>query len=211
MCSIFAILVVWIFNFFTEFNDYERFTDGITSLALAPLTLLAHIGKHILSIFTCLFEKDDAEESYNRNYNNQPKPVKKSKPKAEDKNSDKREITYFVNMVKKRAKECGRIARYDYSCTYVDWATLDPKVTVSQFWGKIVFTGTIVFKDTTGIGDIHHRSRRSIEACVEETEELCIQDMKEKLAAIRKEYQGYDREYEIVANFSYRLENIVLD
>ncbi len=51
-----AIIISWIFNFATDFDDYDFFTQRLKELLIAPLTLIIRILKHIKLTFQFAFE-----------------------------------------------------------------------------------------------------------------------------------------------------------
>ncbi|MBQ8858995.1 MAG: hypothetical protein IJ012_04305 [Clostridia bacterium] len=205
-----VIIIVWIFNFATEFDDYDDFGEGMSSLKIAPLTLVIHIFKHLFSLIGYLFEK---ETPYVRPFDNADNNVRQiNKEKENDPVRDERSTTLFADMVNKKAKAIASrppIGNYIHSnVIHVEWEYGRANVSVAP-WGKITFSGTVVFRNTLSHDEMEYDTGY-IEECLDETAELLIERMSDAIDDVQREYNGYDKEYSINTSLSYRTINMIL-
>ncbi len=217
--SVIELIVMRIFNFLHKFDDYDDFGEFFKRLLYGPITLVhlavchfANICGYIYGMITRGANSGYATPSYKAIddfYENA------SQTDSDENNGavyDKRNETMFTNMVEKKAKAIASrppIGDFIHSSTvHVAWEYGFANVSVAP-WGKIIFSGTIVFKNSISF-DTQEYDESYIEDCVNETADLLMERMSDAIEEVRREYKGYDKSYSIEANLSYKTVNMRL-
>lgn len=194
--SIIAIVISWIFNFATEFDDYDYFFDRFRVIPYAPIALILRTLKHIKLTVVFFFETlFDADLS---------RPIKVKKNYTKDKYNDTKEKydnrseypNYYSDAIRKAAERVAygtKPANLYGSDIDTDWdGTLEYYECLD---GTIGFSGTIVYKAKSyGPAKIEEFL---IEECEEKTRIAIKNNMKKEIEKLRKEYKGFDKEYNI--------------
>lgn len=200
-----VIVIVWIFNFVTEFDDFDGFSEGIKGILISPVTMIKHIVGHAVFIFGYamgLIFHGKKGKSYsngkkrssgsNGGYNN-----------VESKDNRKEFPNYLTDILDKAAADVAHTTNpanlYDRGID-TSW---DGRLEAFVSSRKITFTGTVVYQAKSYSPD--DVDKNDIEYCESITASTIKSKMEKEIREIRKTYKGYDDSYNIIVNLSARI------
>lgn len=204
-----TVLICWIFNFASKFDDYDSFGEGFKALLLAPITLVKHLFTHafliIKYLFECIFGYKETIYSYETPYQQKQSTSDVDNFSPNTTKSREKDPNFFIDIM---TSELKKIALYynppvPASHFYSDWAER-LSCYVNKTLRTVIYSGKVRLKSEFSINknDIY-----LIKYSINDFQKSLHSDADSKIAEIQSKYVGFDGQWKVRVNITYEIDS----